>query len=140
MATSGRPTVTSPRLNIKEHGRRRSRAWWGLAAALLVALVTGGCAAPSFRMGTPPKFERLGELKAGVSTRKDVVAVLGQPQGRGATRSQTYDLKEAWLYESMDLEAGKGKMRMLMIFLDKDTGVYHGHMWMASGYLFGRTE
>jgi hypothetical protein len=34
----------------------------------------------------------------------------------------------------------KVKMRMLMVFLDKDTGVYHGHMWMASGMLIGLTK
>jgi hypothetical protein len=91
-------------------------------------------------MGKPPRFDRLGELKVNVSTGQDVIAVLGEPQGRGATRSSTYGLKDAWLYESMDMESGKSKMRMLMVFLDKDTHVYQGHMWFASGYLFGRKE
>jgi len=101
--------------------------------------VTAGCAV-SFKMGTAPKFDRLSELTPNVSTAKDIIAVLGEPQGRGATRSPTFGLKDAWLYESMDLETGKAKMRMLMIFLDKDTHVYQGYMWLASGYLFGQIE
>ena len=75
-----------------------------------------------------------------VSTDQDVIAVLGEPQGRGATRSSAYGLKDAWLYESIDMESGKAKMRMLMVFLDKDTHVYQGHMWFATGYLFGHKE
>ena len=91
-------------------------------------------------MGTPPAVDRLGELKVGLSTSKDVVAVLGEPQGRGATRSPSFGLKNSWLYESAEVEGTTVRMRMLMIFLDKDTGVYQGHMWMASGMLFGQTK
>jgi|GEM_PF-2822425 len=112
----------------------------GVAAVVIVIVMVAGCATPSFKMGKPPRFDRLGELKVNVSTGQDVIAVLGEPQGRGATRSSTYGLKDAWLYESMDMESGKSKMRMLMVFLDKDTHVYRGHMWFASGYLFGRKE
>jgi len=91
-------------------------------------------------MGRPPAVDRLGELKVGLSTSKDVVAVLGEPQGRGATRSPSFGLKDSWLYESAEVEGTTARMRMLMIFLDKDTGVYQGHMWMASGMLFGQTK
>jgi hypothetical protein len=111
-----------------------------LVAACFAALILGGCAAPTIKMGKPPLVERLTELRAGESTAKDVVAVLGEPQGRGATRSTSFGLKDAWLYESSEIESMKVKMRMLMVFLDKDTGVYHGHMWMASGMLIGLTK
>lgn len=92
------------------------------------------------KMGKTPAFDRLSELKVGISTSKDVTAVLGKPQGRGATRSQSYGLKDAWLYESTETEGAKARVSMLMIFLDKDTGVYHGHMWVASGFLYGQTK
>lgn len=91
-------------------------------------------------MGKPPAVERLAELRVGESTTKDVVAVLGEPQGRGAARSASFGLKDAWLYESSELDGSKAKMRMLMVYLDKDTGVYQGHMWMASGMVMGLTK
>jgi hypothetical protein len=102
--------------------------------------MVGGCAVPTFKMGKPPAVERLSELKAGVSTAKDVIAVLGEPQGRGATRSQSYPLQDAWLYESTETEGMKARLRMLMVFLDKETGIYNAHMWMGAGFLVGQTK
>jgi hypothetical protein len=111
-----------------------------VAAACFAALIFGGCAPSVIKVGKPPLVERLTELRPGESTAKEVVAVLGEPQGRGASRSATYGLKDAWLYESMEVDGMKVKTRMLMLFLDKDTGVYQAHMWMASGMLVGLTK
>lgn len=142
MDISGRATAVSCRLDSALSSRRRMmRTGFAqiVVAASLAALALGGCA-PVMKMGKPPPVERLSELKAGESTAKDVVAVLGQPQGRGATRSPGFGLKDAWLYESSEVDGTKVKTRMLMVFLDKDTGVYQGHMWMASGMLIGQTK
>jgi hypothetical protein len=112
-----------------------------MVAVLSVAgLVIGGCSTGPMKMGNPPAVDRLPELSAGVSTAKDVIAVLGEPKGKGAARSPTFGLKETWLFESMEVDGTKARMRMLIVFLDKDTGVYQGYMWMASGMLFGQTK
>src|SRR5215472_3106820 len=63
-----------------------------LGAALLLL---GACAA-SFHAGSPPPVERLAALKPGVSTRADVTATLGTPQGQGnalaSSRPEVQDL------------------------------------------------
>lgn len=111
-------------------------------AALLLAVVTlsfAGCA-PSIELGRPPPTDRLDQLKLGVSTASEVKSILGEPQGRGAVRSPSFGVKNAWLYESMKSEAGRSKMRMLMVFMDSESGVYQGHMWFSSGMLFGQLK
>lgn len=91
-------------------------------------------------MGKPPATDRLSELKWNVSTEQDIVAILGKPQGYGATRVPTYGLKEVWLYSNVEFDGIRGRSRMLMLFLDKDKHVYQGHMWVAAGMLFGQTQ
>ena len=143
MATSGPATVAQPRLassSREEILGRVYRAIGVVAVSVLAGATLVGCSTSATKMGRPPAVERLGELTVGLSTSKDVVAVLGEPQGRGATRSPSFGLKDSWLYESAEVEGTTARMRMLMIFLDKDTGVYQGHMWMASGMLFGQTK
>lgn len=143
MATSGPATVVQPRpaSNSREGILARGyRAIGVVAVCVLAGAMLVGCSTSATKMGRPPAVERLGELTVGLSTSKDVVAVLGEPQGRGATRSPSFGLKDSWLYESAEVEGTTARMRMLMIFLDKDTGVYQGHMWMASGMLFGQTK
>lgn len=144
MATSGQAIAARPKCGGSESTWRRpgNRGMLArlLAVSCVAALMLGGCAATTMKMGKPPAVERLSELTVGVSTAKDVIAVLGEPQGRGATRSPTYGLKDAWLYESAEVTGSRAHVRMLMVFLDKDTAVYQGHMWMASGMLFGQTK
>lgn len=143
MGTSG-PAI-APRVKLGSDFDAASLRTWrraarALATGALIGMAFVGCASPVVKMGRPPAVDRLPELTAGVSTAKDVVAVLGEPQGRGAVRASTFGLKDGWLYESAEVAGTKARMRMLMIFLDKDTGIYQGHMWMASGMLFGQTK
>jgi hypothetical protein len=143
MAISGRATIKLPRGRGEVFAFSRALRFdpaTRLLACGLVAIVLAGCAAPSFRMGKTPAVEKLSQLAVGSSTTKDVMTVLGEPQGRGATRSTSYGLKDAWLYEITETSGTRASVRMLMIFLDKETGVYHGHMWMAAGLLMGQTK
>lgn len=112
--------------------------YWFVVLSLLV-LIINGCT-PSIQFGKPPLTDSLGTLKIDVSTKQDIKAVLGEPQGYGAVRSPSFGIKEAWLYESADVEGSKARLRMLMVFLDKERGVYHGHLWFSSGMLFGQTK
>jgi len=143
MDTYGPATSVQPSSG-SEAGAAAARSKRGLARWLLIGcagiLLLGGCAPSTFKFGKTPRFDRLAELTPGGSTADDVRAVLGEPQGRGAARSQGFDLKETWLYESVEVEGATVHMRMLMLFLDKKTGAYHGHMWMASGAVYGLTR
>jgi hypothetical protein len=109
-----------------------------MAGAVMVALVAG--CATSYQMGKPPPVARLAELKPGVSTAQELESVLGAPQGRGATRMPNLPLQDVWLYESSQIEGSKARMRMLIVFVDREKGVYQGHMWFASGQLYGQTK
>jgi hypothetical protein len=112
----------------------------GIIILSLIILVTSGCMS-AIQFGKPPLTDRLDSLKINVSTIQDVKAVLGEPQGRGAVRSPSFGVKEVWLYESTKVEGmTKSRMRMLMVFLDKEQGVYHGHLWFASGMLLSQTK
>lgn len=139
-ATVARPTQAASSSQRIVRARLSTKLARVVAACCVGALVLGGCAAGKMTMGKPPPVERLSQLTVGVSTGKDVVALFGEPQGRGATRSQTYGLQDAWLYESSETEGTRAHMRMLMVFLDKETGVYHGYMWVGYGMLLGQTK
>ena len=107
---------------------------------ILLVLVCYGCT-PSIQFGKPPLTDRLDTLKIDVSTKQEIREVLGEPQGYGtALSSPSSDVKEAWLYESTDTEGSKAHIKMLMVFLDKERGVYHGHFWFAYGMLIGQTK
>lgn len=110
-----------------------------VAVCCLAGLLVLGCAT-SIRMGKAPATDRLQELTWNVSTEKDVVAVLGEPQGRGATRNPTYGLKDVWLYMNLESDGMRARSRMLMVFIEEDKHVYQGYMWVASGMLFGQTK
>ena len=143
MVTFGQATTEPQRCGREARTsapRSRFEAGGLLIACCLAVMAVGGCAAPSIMMGKPPAVERLAELEAGVSTTKDVIAVLGQPQGRGATRSQSYGLKDAWLYESTETQGTRARVRMLMVFFDKETGVYQGYLWGGAGFLIDQTK
>ena len=105
----------------------------------LLALVIISCT-PSIQFGKPPLTDRLDMLTIDVSTKQDIKSILGEPQGYGAVQSTSFGIKEAWLYESTDVEGQKSRLRMLMVFVDKDRGVYHGHLWFASGMLISQTK
>jgi hypothetical protein len=138
------PAMAGPQRGIgsanARHRPMKTRLAGFVAAACLAGLMVAGCTMPVMKLGKPPLTDRLAELKANESRAKEVLAVLGEPQGRGAVRSEGFGLQDAWLYESGEVDGTKTRMRMLIVFLDKETGVYHGYMWFASGMLIGQTQ
>ena len=142
MDTSGQVVyrLWKPAKQNRQHMQRTILNWTCRFVLLFLwVLVSYGCT-PSIQFGKPPMTDRLDTLKIDVSTKQEIKAALGEPQGYGAVRSPSFGVKEAWLYESTDVEGSKARLRMLMVFLDKERGVYHGHLWFASGMLFGQTN
>jgi len=89
------------------------------------------------KAGTPPPVERLAQLKVALSTAADVRSALGEPQGRGAVRLPQTGLQDVWLYEYDELEGLTMHLRMLMVFVDRESARYGGYMWFSSGQLLG---
>lgn len=86
-----------------------------------------------------PKVDRVPSLKVGAASAGEVVSALGEPRGRGRARFAA-DLPEqqVWFYEYMQTDGRKVQLKMLLVFLEKDT--YVGHLWFSSGQLVGATK
>jgi hypothetical protein len=102
-------------------------AMFGVASMLLTSCAT------SFHAGSPPPVERLALLKPGISTRQDVATVLGAPQGRGnagltAPRSEVQDVL---VYQYVETDGQQVRTRNLLVFVDKQSGLYQGYMWTS---------
>jgi hypothetical protein len=114
--------------------RRLTRA---LGSAVLAAMLLVACATEPMELGRRPPVERLSQLTPGASTLVEVLAALGEPQGRGAGRLPTAPVMDLLLYESDTMDGTKMRMKMLIVFVNRSTGVYEGYMWFNSGQLLG---
>lgn len=130
MVTSGLRTAV--RLRSVE-----PRRWPRLRAAILVALSTvlAACATGPTELGRPIPVDRLAQLKPGVSTKADVLAALGEPQGRGAGLLPAVPVHDVLLYESDTMDGVNMRMRMLIVFVTRSTGLFEGYLWFNSGLL-----
>jgi hypothetical protein len=104
-----------------------------VAAAFVALTVLGGCASAPTEMGRPIPVDRLAQLKPGISTQAEVLAVLGEPQGRGGARLPTVPLHDLLLYESDTMDGVNMRMKMLIVFVTRSTGLYEGYLWFNSG-------
>jgi hypothetical protein len=131
MATYGLQTAAQARRADLLH-LPRSLAAGFVALALLV-----GCATGPTELGKPLPVDRLSQLRPGTSMRDEVLATLGEPQGRGGGLLPTMPVHDLLLYESDTMEGTKMRMKMLIVFVNRSTGIYEGYMWFNSGMLLG---
>jgi hypothetical protein len=106
-----------------------------LVAAFAALTVLAGCATGPVELGRPIPTDRLSQPKPGTSTLSDVLATLGEPQGRGKGLLPTAPPLDLLLYESDAMEGTKMRMKMLVVFVNRSNGVYEGYMWFHSGML-----
>lgn len=129
MVTSGLPTAAPLWPAEPTH-----RAPWR-AAACLALILLAGCASGPTEIGRPLPVERLAQLEPGASTLAEVLAALGEPQGRGAGRLPSLPVHDLLQYESDMMDGTKMRMKMLIVFVNRSTGVYEGYMWFNSGQI-----
>jgi hypothetical protein len=97
-----------------------------------------GCAT-TVKYGSPPKVKDLGALKPGISSKVDVLAVLGDPRGHGAARLPSVPTsREIWSYEYTEAKGKRVSIEILLIFFDKE--LYDGHLWFSSAQLLEITD
>lgn len=138
MATYGLP-MHSPQ--PRSNGGRDVKVWRVLPrlatlfAAFLGILVMSACST-TMNFGSMPRIDRLQTLTIGASNAGEVVRALGEPRGHGQSKFGP-DLPEQqiWQYEYVQSDGRKVQLKMLLVFMDKDT--YVGHMWFSSGQLVG---
>lgn len=104
-----------------------------LTASCVVLSLLVGCASGPIELGRPIPTDRLAQLKPGTSTLADVLATLGEPQGRGGGLLPGAPPLDLLLYESDQMDGTKMRMKMLMVFVHRSSGVYEGYMWFHSG-------
>jgi hypothetical protein len=120
-------------------GTRAPRRWpasrrRGAAGALLGLLVLAGGCAPTSRIGSPLRTERLADLTVGVSTADQVVQALGPPQGKGMTHSSSLkEPRRILYYHYIEAAAGRTDQSILLVFLLADR--YDGYMWFVAGQI-----
>ena len=129
MDTSGLRTAERPLLSELPRFPRL------IAAGFLALTLLVGCATAPIEMGRPPPTERLSKLTPGTSTLAEVLTTLGEPQGRGKGLLPTAPSIDLLLYESDTMDGAKMRMKMLVVFVNRSTGVYEGYMWFQSGML-----
>jgi len=120
-----------------------SRRRLGILAGLLTTMLVTGCATQSAKtqaFSNIDQFET--DLRRGVTTRADVLLLLGEPDGDGALggfdtlRDPDDDEKEpldAWYYESIQssfIGGLKVNQQILLVFFDGDT--VDGFLWFDS--------
>jgi len=103
------------------------------------ALLLLDACATSFHAGTRPPVERLAALKPGVSTRADVTATLGVPQGQGnaALTAPRLEVQDVLVYQYVETDGQQVHGHNLLVFVDKLSGLYQGYMWFRSGQVLG---
>ena len=109
----------------------------------LAVLLTGGIAVAAC---TPPAssgaFRNSGvletQLNRGVSTKADVQALLGVPNGLGSSQFPALgspDPREIWYYEDIALAGSALRMQMILVFFKANT--FDGYLWTSGS---GATE
>jgi outer membrane protein assembly factor BamE (lipoprotein component of BamABCDE complex) len=120
----------------RQGGRRRLRAAACVIVTGLACAVLPGCAA-TIQTVKNQAFKQPGslqsDLKRGVSTRADVLRLLGQPDGRGGGAfASEAGQADVWYYESTDISLMSmgGNQRILVVFFGND--VFVGYMWFKT--------
>ncbi len=109
---------------------RPTRAWW-FAALAGIMLVTG-CAVQSVKSQAFSRLDRLESgFERGVSTKADVISVLGEPDGSGGSRFPTaaHD-NEVWYYEASRASLSSVTQKILLVYFRG--GVFDGFMWFTN--------
>lgn len=71
------------------------------------------------------------DLIQDVSTKADVLRVLGPPRGYGMLQIDTTpESYVIWFYEYIEANDTKIRLKMLLIFFNKE--LYEGNMWFSS--------
>jgi hypothetical protein len=117
----------------------------GLLFLLILVSFPAACSSAYFRAraGNRPDTSLLeSSLRLGESTRADVLAVLGEPMGRGMARMPVDPRPNAgamWsYYYEEDLvrdilsQQASGESRRIFLFVFFDGDIYDGYMWFSS--------
>ena len=115
--------------------RNRSFAQRGLSLSLITMILLvllSGCGTPVLRIGRQPDVSSLDKaLQPQVSTRSDVLRVLGEPRNTGGAMLPGHDgPRDLWVYYYEEGSLADDRRIFLFVFFLKDR--YDGYMWFSS--------
>lgn len=98
-------------------------------ALLATVILMVGC---TVKIGSMPDTLALqSQLRQHVSTKGDVLRVLGPPRGYGMGRLPDFpDPRVTWFYEYVESDGTNIELKMLLVFFDGER--YSGHLWFSS--------
>lgn len=117
----------------RPRGRLERHAGIGLASLVIVfSLLASGCADLRIRIGTRPDTNVLERsLRLGESSAADVLAMLGEPTGKGRTMLPIDTRpRTMWSYHYEEGDLKDARRIFLFIYFDEDR--YDGYMWFSS--------
>ncbi|MCG7853481.1 MAG: hypothetical protein MIO92_13260 [Methanosarcinaceae archaeon] len=103
-----------------------------------LTLLFAGCT--TIKIGSVPDTMALTQLSQNVSTKADVLRVLGPPRGYGMVRlfnesepARLFNESEPrvlWFYEYLEADVQNAHMKMLLVIFDGEK--FSGHFWFSS--------
>lgn len=112
--------------------RHRFASWRRLAVLVSLTVGLAACGTPPVSSGAFRNAATIEtQLKRGVSTKAEVQALLGVPNGPGSEFFPALDPdpREIWYYEDMSL--GGSTLRMQMVFVFFKGNFYDGYLWTS---------
>ncbi len=117
-------------MRIQPRGRSVRRLSRFVQVSLMLATVCV-LACLSAQSGVRPRTDQLSSLNVGVSTKTEVRAALGEPNGNGAVRfSPVTRRREVWFYDYAKSGWLGTHFVVLGVFLDEN--LYDGYLWFSS--------
>ncbi len=113
--------------------------WRRLGRGLALAALLGGCAGGAHE-GRPPPVAALAGLTAGVSTRAEIEAALGAPEGHGLFAEAGAPTRDIWVYQENISDHGAVARKILLVFIDQASGRFAGYWWYRGDVLLGRAR
>ena len=119
------------------------RRYHGLAVGALLALIVAGCATQTVKKQAFTRIDQIEtDLRRGITTKGDVLLLLGEPDGEGALGG--FDaLRDpgkygnrpinSWFYESFDASVMGGlqmEQDILLVFFEGD--IFDGFLWFSN--------
>ncbi len=118
---------------MRRQGNGASRSWCVRSFALLLgAMLLAGCAVQTVKSQAFSRVDRLEtEFKRGVSTKADVLTVLGEPDGSGGAIFPTASYgSDVWYYEAYRSSLSGLNQKILLVYFKGEE--FDGFMWFSN--------